>query len=82
MPLKQYPSSWTRRNYSQWEDVKNAPYDYENKGLIKHIMSKTIVNSKNPLLQMMLRFYESSLVWVMKYADVLRHFKDIHWRNR
>ena len=82
MGLRQYSNNYSRRNYSLWDDRKNMPYDYEKEGLLKHIMSRTIVQTRNPLLRKMLSFYEGSLVWVMKYVDVLRNFKNIHWKNR
>ena len=82
MGLRQYSNNYSRRNYSLWDDRKNMPYDYEKEGLLKHIMSHTIVQTRNPLLRKMLSFYEGSLVWVMKYVDVLRNFKNIHWKNR
>lgn len=82
MGLRQYSNNYSRRNYSLWDDRKNMPYDYEKEGLLKHIMSRTIVQTRNPLLRKMLGFYEGSLVWVMKYVDVLRNFKNIHWKNR
>lgn len=82
MGLRQYSNNYSRRNYGLWDDRKNMPYDYEKEGLLKHIMSRTIVQTRNPLLRKMLGFYEGSLVWVMKYVDVLRNFKNIHWKNR
>lgn len=82
MGLRQYSNNYSRRNYGLWDDRKNMPYDYEKEGLLSRIMSHTIVQTRNPLLRKMLGFYEGSLVWVMKYVDVLRNFKNIHWKNR
>jgi hypothetical protein len=69
-------------NYNAWEVVKNEPYDYAKNGLLRHIMSPAIVNTNNGVLKVILQFVESSLIFVMKYTDVLKNFKNIHWKNR
>lgn len=68
--------------YKYWEDIKQAPYDYENHGLVKRIVSKPLANTDNPVLKIVLQFYESSIVFLLKYVDILKHFKDVHWKNR
>ena len=65
-----------------WEDKKYTPYDYEKQGLLQHIMSRVIVNSKNPALQSILYYFESSLIYLMKYVDYLKYIKDYHHYNR
>ena len=70
------------KNYYKWEDVKNEPYNYERDGLLKHIMSRKIVDTNNYILKLMLDYYERSLIFLMRYADELRNFKNIHWKNR
>ena len=76
-------SNGTRfKDYKLWEVTKQTPYDYENEGLVKRIVSKPIANTDNPVLQIVLKFYESSIVFVLKYTDILKHFKDVHWKNR
>ncbi len=70
------------KQYKKWEDIKYKPYDYENDGLVKRIVSKPIAQTDNPILKIVLRFYESSIVFLLKYIDILKHFKDIHWKNR
>lgn len=69
-------------NYDSWEIVKHTPYNYTKYGLLSHIMSKQIVNTNNPALKIVLQFVESSLFFVMKYTDILKNFKNIHWKNR
>ena len=69
-------------NYDKWENVKYTPYNYTKNGLLNHIMSSQIVNTTNPILKVLLQFVESSLFFVMKYTDVLKNFKNIHWKNR
>lgn len=70
------------KNYYNWEDVKNAPYNYERNGLLQHIMSNVIVKSKNEILQTILKYFESSLIYLMRYIDHLKNFKNYHWYNR
>lgn len=69
-------------NYDLWEDIKHAPYNYTKNGLLNHIMSPSIVNTNNGVLKILLQFVESSLMFVMKYTDVLKNFKNTHWKNR
>lgn len=70
------------KSYSLWNITKQTPYDYERNGLVKKIVSKPIANTDNPVLKIVLQFYESSIVYVLKYIDTLKHFKDVHWKNR
>ena len=70
------------KNYNKWEDRKNVPYDYGNDGLLNHIMSPAIVNTKNSILKFILNYLENSLIFVLKYIDILKNFKNPHWRNR
>ena len=79
----QYRENGTRyKDYCLWEEHKYAPYDYERYGLLKHIMSSPIVNTKNTILQFVLSYYEKSIIFVLKYIDRLKNFKNYHWKNR
>jgi hypothetical protein len=69
-------------DYDKWETVKYAPYNYAKNGLLNHIMSQSIVNTNNNVLRIILQYVESSLMFVMKYTDILKNFKNIHWKNR
>jgi len=69
-------------DYYLWEDLKNQPYNYEKQGLIRHLLSHKIVESKNKLLQYVLRYYEYSIVYYFKAADILKNFKNFNWKNR
>lgn len=69
-------------NYRIWEDVKHSSYDYAKDGLLKYIMSPVIVNTNNQPLKLLLQYVETSLMFTMKYIDVLKNFKNIHWKNR
>ena len=45
----------TRYNeFKLWEDTKNQPYDYKEKGLVNHILSNKIYNTTNPILKFIL----------------------------
>ena len=70
------------KHYQHWENVKNAPYDYERYGLLNKIMSNRIYNTTNEALKVILSYYERSLIFVMKYVDRLKHFKNPYWNNR
>lgn len=69
-------------NYYLWDDVKNSEYDYKRKGLVQYIMSSKIVNSENHILRTILSYFEQSIIFVLKYVDRLKHFKNYHWKNR
>ena len=70
------------KHYQHWANVKNAPYDYERYGLLNKIMSNRIYNTTNEALKVILSYYERSLIFVMKYVDRLKHFKNPYWKNR
>lgn len=61
---------------------KNPVYDYEKNGILVNLMSSKITSSKNEILQYILNFFEKSILFLIKYTDELKHFKDIHWKNR
>jgi hypothetical protein len=80
--MTQQPNGEAFKDYKLWEIIKQPPYDYEREGLVGHIISKPLAETDNPVLQFVLKFYESSIVFLLKYIDELKHFKDIHWKNR
>lgn len=69
-------------NYYKWETEKYAPYNYERNGLLNKIMSNRIINSENESLKIILTYIEDSFIFLMKYVDRLKNFKNIHWKNR
>lgn len=77
-----YPNGFQFVNYVNWNKVKNGEYDYARYGLLARVMSRTIINTNNPLTKKFLQFYEDSIIFILKYVDILKHFKDIHWKNR
>ena len=68
-------------NY-KWEDLKNQPYNYAKDGLVRHLISHKITESDNTLLQYILHFYENSIIYSFKAADILKNFKNFNWKNR
>ena len=70
------------KDYCLWENKKYTPYDYSRNGLLKHIMSPVILDTTNRPLKLLLNYLEASFVFAMKYVDVLKNFKNTHWRNR
>ena len=79
----EYRENGSRYNrYYLWDNVKNQEYDYKNKGLIQYIMSSKIVNSENHILRTILSYFEQSIIFLLKYVDRLKHFKNYHWKNR
>lgn len=69
-------------NFRKWENIKHSSYNYAKDGLLKYIMSPAIVNTTNSILKILLQYVETSLMFVMKYIDILKNFKNIHYKNR
>lgn len=63
-------------NYCKWEKRMNQPYDYARNGLLKHLMSHDIIESKNSTLQYLLKYIENTFTIVMKSIERFQHFKD------
>ena len=81
--IMQHNINGTRyKNFYRWEYVKNEGYNYEREGLLKRIMSAKIINTKNSPLKTILDYYEASLVFLMRYVDILKNFKNPCWKNR
>lgn len=80
--MEQRPNGQRYINYKLWGVTKQTPYDYEREGLVKRIVSKPIALSQNPVLKIVLQIYEFSVVFVLKYIDILKNFKNVHWKNR
>lgn len=79
----EYRDNGTRfENYYKWESVKQSPYNYKKNGLLQHLLSKRIVTTKNHILKFLLTYYEQSIIFLLKYVDRLKHFKNYHWKNR
>lgn len=68
--------------YDEYENKKNQPYNYEKYGLLNKIISSKIINTNNSVLRVILSYYEKSLVFLLKYIDRLKNFKNYNWVNR
>lgn len=80
--METHTNGYRYKDYDKWEFKKHKPYNYQKNGLLKHIMSHTIVESKNSSLQYLLKYIENSLFIVMKFTERLQHFKDYAYVNR
>ena len=69
-------------SYSRWERALHRPYDYANKGLMKRLVSNRLANTRNPITRYMMDIEEYSIVFVLKYIDILNNFFNYNWRNR
>ena len=69
-------------NYCEWESRKQTLYNYKKNGLLKRILSHVILDSNNEALNIILKFYEGSIIFLLSYVDELKYFKNPHWKNR
>jgi hypothetical protein len=73
----------TRFNdYRLYETRLHARYDYANEGLLRHLISPRIRDTKNKVLQFILAYVEQSLIFSMKSVDILQNFHNYNWKNR
>lgn len=70
------------KNYELFENKLHQPYNYERYGLLNKIVSHKITDTKNTVLKNVLKYYEQSFIFAMKYVDRLKHFKNYNWVNR
>lgn len=68
--------------YRLYESKLHTRYDYANEGLLKHLISRRLRDTKNPILQFMLSYIEKSLVFAMKSVDILQNIHNYTWKNR
>lgn len=80
--MKVYDSGHRYDNYYKWDGLKNQPYDYARNGLINKLLSQKILDTKNRITQNILTFYEQSIIFMLKYVDRLKQFKDLSVKNR
>lgn len=80
--MKIYENGHRFKNYDVFEQKLHQPYNYEKYGLIQHLVSHKIVESKNIPLQAILKFTDRSFVMLLKYIDQLKNFKVYTWKNR
>jgi len=80
--MTQKSNGYRYRDYYLWESTKQTPYNYEREGLVKRIVSKPIAETENPILKIVLQIYETSINFILRSTDILKNFKNIHWKNR
>lgn len=80
--MKVLPNGTRFKNYGDYEIQKNRPYDYATKGLLSKLLSRRITRTDNPILKYVLQFVEQSLIFQMKYIDMLQNIFNYNWRNR
>lgn len=78
----QHKNGYRYDQYKSWEKRLHTPYDYESGGVMNKIVSNRIANTANPILRVLLSFCDQSLVYAMKFTDVLKNFKNYYWKNR
>lgn len=66
----------------KYEHKLHQPYDYEIEGLNNRILSNKIYNTKNIMLQYILKVYENNIIFLLKYVDILQNIFNFRWRNR
>ena len=69
-------------SYRLYEHRLHTRYDYANEGLLKHLISPRIRDTKNKVLRFILAYVEQSLVFAMKTVDILQNFHNYNWKNR
>ena len=80
--MKVYENRYRFINYDAFEQRLHQPYNYTKHGLLKHLMSHKITESKNKPLQAILSFVDRSFVQLLHYIDELKYFKNYLWKNR
>lgn len=63
-------------NIHQHDIIKHQPFDYRKEGLLKQIMPKVIINTKNETTRLVLDFVEQVMLFLISYVDELKYFKD------
>jgi len=75
------PIGSRRRYIKNYEVSNNQAYDYERYGLLNKVLPKVICETKNTSTRAVLRFVEYILVWLMRYVDDLKNFKNWNYKD-
>lgn len=75
------PIGSRRRYIKNYEVSNNQAYDYERYGLLNKVLPKVICKTKNTSTRAVLRFVEYILVWLMRYVDDLKNFKNWNYKD-
>ena len=68
--------------YFIWDKTKHESYKYNLYGILPKLMSSSIINTENVALKYILSFYDKTFIFLLKYIDELKNFKNFHWKNR
>lgn len=80
--MKTYKNGKRFEALKPYNMMKNNPYDYEYNGLIRHLISKVVYETKNPITKFMIDTFEKDIIFLLKYVDVLMNFTNIYVKNR
>lgn len=80
--MKAHDNGQRFESYKDWDVTHNMEYDYAHEGVVQKIVSKPISRTTNPILQIILQIYDSTIIYMLKSIDILKNFKNIHWKNR
>lgn len=75
------PIGSRRRYIKNYEVSNNQAYDYERYGLLNKVLPKVICETKNTSTRAVLRFVEYILIWLMRYVDDLKNFKNWNYKD-
>ena len=75
------PIGSRRRYIKNYEVSNNQAYDYGRYGLLNKVLPKVICETKNTSTRAVLRFVEYILVWLMRYVDDLKNFKNWNYKD-
>ncbi len=65
----------------RYDIIKHQPYNYGKKGLLKRVLPEVITNTKNKTTRLVLDFVEAVQVFLLRYVDELKQFKNTHWKR-
>lgn len=78
MIIRELGTKYRNKHY-QYDRPKHQPYDYQLNGLLNKILPERITSTKNTTTAAVLKSVEYILVWLMKYVDILKNFKNPHF---
>lgn len=71
-----------RYRYYYKFNSSDGRYDFEHDGLLDKLMSHSITDTNNIILRFVLSVIENSIVFISKYIDSLKSFKNYVKKNR
>ena len=80
--METYNNGHRYENLRIYDKLKHNPYDYKRNGLIKHLVSPRIANTKNPVLRFIVNTVENSIIYTLQYIDILKNYFNYTWYNR